>query len=134
MNYLSLNDIRQYLGSITKSAAGDRLYFNDIKFNGFMITFFAGKSAYCDPPVIYDNLLYYKTLQIDIVETIKDSTHVVCPLKDERFASFTWAKYFNYSSNTNILTPSHMGSHIPLDEVFQLIRDVYKVSRLKAFF
>lgn len=89
------------------------------------------------PHVNLDKVTYYKAVGILIYETIKGQEHQVLPQTDVRFQSFDWVKYFQYEDTTfsnGKTKESYMGSRIPLAEVIQLVRDVYKISRLKMFY
>jgi hypothetical protein len=132
MNFLNLTDIKQHLGTLKRFEGAAP--FNHICFNGFEICFYAGPKAFCEPIALYDNLLHYETIQIHIAENIKEADEVIAPSIDNRFQNFDWCKYFKYDNGKIKDKNSYMGSNIPLNEVCQLIKDVYKVSRLKIFF
>ena len=135
MNYLNLPDIKQYLGTLERAyVENNTSYFNKISFNHFDIEFYAGSGALCEPHVNLDQLIFYKKLQLSLYETIRDEVHAISPGTDNRFSGFSWANYFSYYNSKGILKGSYMGDKIPIAEVCQLIRDVYKVSRLKIFF
>lgn len=136
MELLDLVKIKQLLGSLERSVVENNIgcYFNCLVFNGFEICFYAGTKAFCEPKVSYDTLLHYKTIQLDIIEVVKGFNDVVQPGSDNRFKNFSWCKYFTHLDNKGKDKNSYMGCNIPLDEVCQLIKDVYKISRLKIFF
>jgi hypothetical protein len=136
MNYLDLSEIRQHLGTLKRLTPDDLAIcdFEHIKFNGFEIGFYAGGGDASEPQNNFDNLLHYKTIQIGLFETIKESDHTIQPMTDERFRGFLWSSYFIFIDNKGLVQPSYMGFKIPLNDVCQLIKDVYKVSRLKMFY
>jgi hypothetical protein len=136
MELLNLVKIKQLLGTLERSHISNinETFFNSISFNGFEVEFFAGPKSFCEPAVSYDTLLHYKTLQLYIVETVKESKEAILPGKDNRFQNFDWCKYFTYHDGKVKDKLSYMGCNVPLDEVCRLIKDVYKVSRLKIFF
>lgn len=139
MNYLDLTEIRQHLGSLERSpAAEDRgFHFATLTINTFIVAFYAGHSRYCQPSRVLDNLLDYSKIQIRINEMIinpPDKLNAIRPSLDTRFSSFEWIKYFGFIDSKGALRPSYMGLEIPLDDVCLLIRDIYKISRLKMFY
>lgn len=109
-------------------------YFNGISVNNFTIDFFAGNKSCCEPKGTFNSLLHYKKIQIYIREDVRGIGNAIRPTKDDRFAGFDWAKYFVYINSNGRTSGSYMGEYIPIEEAYQLIRDVYKVSRLKVFF
>ena len=141
MNYLNPTEIKQHLGTL-KRFYDDSGYFDPLIINGFVITIYGGSKAFCIPQTYYDNILHYKRVQLHITEQIKDNQDLIftvreesiSPTRDSRFSGFPWIKYFTYADRTGKPLPSHMGSRVPLDEVCQIIRDTYKISRLKIFF
>lgn len=137
MNYLNVNEVQERLRSLTRVPIDDAIIsgeFTPLACNHFTIHFSAGTFAYSEPHLALDNLLYYDSIQILIREDIKDGYIDICPQVDERFKSFSWAKYFTYINRHGKPTPSYMGTYLPQPEVLQLIREVYKVSRLRLFF
>jgi hypothetical protein len=140
MNLLDLSEIRRHLGTIQRcnDENSKQIFFNRIKFNGFEINFYAGPKAFCEPPSLLDSLLDYKKIQIGIDEHMKGfdggAEHTISPMIDERFHNFNWAQYFFYSDSNGVIKSSYMGNQIPLNDVCQLVKDVYKISRLKIFY
>jgi hypothetical protein len=135
MNFLNLSDIRKHLGTLEREyVENNASYFNKVSFNHFDMEFYAGNGALSEPHVDLGNLTYYKKLQLSLYENIRDQAHAISPGMDDRFSGFDWAKYFVYYNSKGIQKTSYMGDRIPMSEVCQLIRDVYKVSRLKIFF
>jgi len=135
MNLLDLADVKRYLGSIERrSFDNNMIFYNDVKIgNDFLVTIFAGNFTFCDPPLMFDNLLNYKAISIGLTEIIKGEQHDIHPSTDSRFQNFSWASYFNQSSK-GINIAQYMGLSIPLEQVYQIIKDVYKISRLKVFY
>jgi hypothetical protein len=129
MDFSNLEDIKKHLASLKKD--GD--FFNTVSFNGFKIQFVIG-AAWSEPYHEFDSPLYYKSLGILIYEDIRDEKHQVAPSTDSRFQNFDWAKYFYYTNGHGKIKASYMGSKIPLAESIQLVRDIYKVSRLSVFY
>src|SRR4029079_654706 len=77
----------------------------------------------------------FSHLQVLIEESDNQSLiKAIYPLTDLRFKNFSWAKYFCYSDRSTRPHNSYMGNMIPIQEVYQLIREIYKVSCLKSFF
>jgi hypothetical protein len=139
MNYLNLTEVRQHIGSLTRSVAQEskELYFGSIIFDAFDIKLYAGRRAYCQPNKLLDNLLDYTHLQIMIDEVLNNSPgkpNAIKPFGDERFSKFEWAKYFTYLNHKGVIKPSYMGAHVPLADACCLVRDFYKLSRLKIFY
>jgi hypothetical protein len=132
MELLDLVKIEQLLGTLKRFEGAAP--FNHICFNEFEICFYAGPKTFSEPTVLYDSLLYYKTIQIHISENIKGVNETIAPGNDNRFQNFDWCKHFKYSDGNGKNKNSYMGSYVPLEEVCRLIKDVYKVSRLKIFF
>lgn len=136
MNYLNLSDIREVLGTLKRlgSIENNASYFNKVSFNDFDIEFYVGNKALCEPHVIHDNLLHYQKVQIGLYENIREEECAIFPGSDSRFIGFDWIKYFFYYDTKGIEKLSYMGDRIPMAEACQLIRDVYKVSRLRIFY
>lgn len=136
MNLTNVTEIRELLGSLTRkpSSKDKSSYFNKITFNKFFIELYAGPKSLSEPPVEFDQILYYDKIQVAIYEFIKEEECAILPGTDTRFAGFDWNKYFTYTDGKGKLKPSYMGAGVPITEVISLIRDVYKVSRLKIFF
>lgn len=131
MDLLNLQEIKNYLSSLQKDTAG---HFKGINFNNNHIYIAAGNSNFCSPRANFSSLSHYTHIQMGIYETVRSVQRIISPLNDERYKNFAWAKYFVYLDNKNTLSPSYMGKEIPLNIASQLIKDVYKMSRLKAFF
>lgn len=136
MNYSNLIDIREHLGTLKRSSSLENRngYFNKVSFNYFNIEIHASNSSLCEPRVNYDCLLHYQKIQVAFYEDIREQEHAISPGADARFSGFDWAKYFAYYNSKGIEKASYMGDNIPVVEVCQLIRDIYKVSRLKIFY
>lgn len=139
MNYLDLTEVKQHIGNLKRSTSQEskQLYFGSITFNMFTINFYAGCNAYCHPNKVFDSLLDYSQIQIsanEILNKSPDKPNAVKPAYDVRFSKFEWAKYFTYPDNKGVIKPSYMGTYVPLDDAFHLVRDFYKVSRLKIFY
>ena len=136
MNFTNLNDIREHLDSLKRKASNDNnaSYFSKLEINSFYLDLFAGHKALCEPRLVFDNLLHYKKIQLSINEKIKEQEHAISPGIDSRFVGFPWLKYFTYVNSKSQVKPSYMGEMIPIDEAISLIRDVYKIGRLKIFF
>ena len=141
MNYLNPTEIKQHLGTLKRFYYGSG-YFDPLMINGFVITIYGGPKAFCIPLDCFDNILYYHKVQLHITERTKDNQDLplaikeesISPTKDNRFSSFAWTEYFTYADEAGKIQPSHIGCKIPLDQVCQIIKDVYKLSRLKIFF
>ena len=136
MNYLNLIDIREHLGTLKRSSSIDNKsgYFEKVFFNHFNIELHASNVSLCEPRDNYDCLLHYQKIQLALYEDIREQEHAISPCIDTRFSGFDWTKYFVYYNSKGIKKPSYMGEYVPVAEVCQLIRDVYKVSRLKIFY
>ena len=132
MNYLNLIDIREHLGTLKRTEPVG--YFEKVSLNHFNIAFYANNSALCEPRANYNCLLHYQKIQVALYEDIRDLESAISPCLDARFSGFDWTKYFVYYNSKGIEKPSYMGEKIPVAEVCQLIRDVFKVSRLKIFY
>jgi hypothetical protein len=95
--------------------------------------------ANCKPRGQYPRLLDYKEIQMAIDELIGPQDYAtlreaICPLKDSRFASFDWAKsYFTYTDVKGVVKARYMGECVPIGKVPEIIHDVYRISRLRAF-
>ena len=133
MDYTDIQQIKHHLKSLTRveDVSGD--WFEKIFFNDFEIHLSAGPASFSEPVTYLNNLLYYQSIQVAIYETVKQQLHAIAPLSDDRFRNFSWSKYFIYSDYKGERN-SYIGTRIPLDEVCQLIREIYKTSRLKIFF
>ena len=105
-----------------------------MKLNDFSLRISAGADAFSEPHTNLDKITFYKSVGVLIYETTKEQEHQVLPQIDVRFQSFDWVKYFQYEDGSGKTKESYMGSRIPLAEMVQLIRDVYKISRLKMFY
>ena len=136
MDLTNIANIITHLGTIRRTTETEypSFFFNRIEFNDFNIQFFAGKKALCEPAVDYDLLTSYNSIQLCILEIIKESEGAISPSVDERFSGFGWTKYFSYQTQKGQTRASFMAERVPLAEVPQIIRDVYKISRLKIFF
>jgi hypothetical protein len=137
MDYLNLKNIEAHLHSLTKVSNEESLLFGEfvpINCGTFTVHLSAGKSSLSNPQLELNNVLYYDSVQIMIRESVKDQLLDICPLSDDRFKGFDWAKHFTYVSRLGNVLPSYMGAYVPKQDVLQLIREVYRVSRLRTFF
>ena len=139
MNFTNRIDIRNSLEKLKRvphdpSKSANQSFFGKIDIDCFYIDIMAGTIACCHPRVQFDYLGHYKKITVGIYEVIKEQEHAISPNQDDRFNGFPWLKYFTYTTTKGISKPSYMGEMIPMDEVVSLIRDLYKVSRLKIFF
>ena len=138
MNFTNISEIKDHLNSLKRifSIENNVSYiniFSKIELNNFYLELYAGPRALCEPRVMYDNILHYAKIQVAIYEIIKELEHAISPSIDNRFAGFEWVKYFTYTNLKDKVKPSYMGEMIPMSDVILLIRDVFKISRLKAF-
>lgn len=131
MNYLDLLEIKKYLSLLKREESGS---FPSVQFNNFEIELWAGPGAFCSPMMDYSNLMYYESIQVGVYEMIKEQKCAIAPSGDARFHHFDWIKHFHYFDGKGVQKDSYMGTRIPLNEVCHLIREVYKVSRLKMFY
>lgn len=132
MEFLNIQNIKEDLKS--RQRVKDHQYFEGLEFNNTKIYIGASENHYCLPRQTFPILSYYTHIQIAIYEVVKEEERIISPFNDERYKNFGWAKYFIFTDNSGRQVPSYMGDKIPFDDVCQLIRDVYKTSRLKAFF
>lgn len=139
MNFNNLDDIKEHLNSFKRtpldpSTNANANYFGKIELNSFYINFMAGDKSLCEPRTFFDEFMFYKKVQVSINEIIKGQEHAVQPCTDDRFKGFEWLKYFTYTNTKGQIKTSYMGDMVPIGDVMNLIRDVYKISRLKIFF
>jgi hypothetical protein len=137
-NPLDLSSIRQYLGTIQRNAESSSHFFTRMEMNSFAIDLCAGDASLCEPLLYYDNLLYYQKIQVHLHEfTGPDSQYsilTIAPFHDSRFEKFSWAQYFTYFDSSGKSYFSYTGSFIPMNQVCQMLKDLYRISRLKSFY
>lgn len=137
MNFLDLVEVKKHLGFLKR--AGDpstvQNRFESIRVNNFEIHIYAGYMTFSIPPNQLDNLLHYSHVQVSILEFDRNNTiHTISPINDERFQYLEWSKFFTYKNSQGQDKGSYMGAVVPLDDVCKLIREIYKISRLKLFY
>ncbi len=131
--FLNINQIMLHLDSLQRIDVPPNM-FDIIKFSNFEIETMAGIGTFCEPYLRLSRLTYYTSVQVSLYENIKGERHLLKPKTDLRFDKFTWAKYFTYADVRGNLKDSYMGNRVPLEELCSMIREVYKVSRLKMFY
>lgn len=138
MDFSNLEQVRAQLATLKRNEEpfaeelGQNL-FERFGFNGFEIELLTG-GLFSEPSIKLVNPLKYHNLSVLIYEKIKGQEHQVFPCTDERFKQYDWCKYFHFIDSTGKDKASYMGTCIPMDEVCQLVRAVYKTSRLKLFY
>jgi hypothetical protein len=133
MDFSNPADIKSHLASLEREDS-DYQFWQRVVLNDFSLRISAGTEAFSEPHVNLDKITYYRSVGVLIYEFIKGQEHQVAPQSDVRFQTFDWVKYFQYEDGSGKTKESYMGSRIPLAETIQLIRDVYKISRLKMFY
>lgn len=131
IDYLSLQEIRQMFNSLERFSDNE---FNNIDVATFQVKIYAGAQGLCVPQRFLGRLNSYQSVQVGISEKVKEEVRLIKPLNDERFANFAWAQYFYYHGHNKKIIPSYMATYVPLEQVSIMIREIYKVSRLKMFF
>lgn len=136
INFLDLKQVDEMVRSLERM---DEKYFAPITFSNYTIQLGAGAKAFSTPQLYFGRIVSYQNVEMTFSETIKDQMQIIAPYIDERFNGFSWAKYFNYEKfnyhqKKKYLAPSHIGANIPLKDVSTIVREIYKVSRLKMFF
>ena len=142
MNFSNLLEIKELVFSLPRKEtySDDPLLFDGgfqpIKIDSFDFFIMASDSNYCNPKENFTSLKEYNQVQIHIEEFLeKDrTTALVIPSIDERFIHFDWKKYFCYQDSAYRIIPSYIGIHVPIKAVFQIIKDIKKVARLRTFF
>jgi len=132
LDYLDRESIREYLLSLER---GDNETFAELEVNGFQIRLCAGECTFSFPQSNqYSKLHEYEGVEVYITESLRAIDTVLFPLDDSRFKTLSWAMYFDYFDNQNNLKTSSLGNCVPFEELPDIIRDVYKISRLKLFY
>ena len=132
MNYNNIAEIYNLLSeSSRQDSFGD--VFESIHFNGFNIQISAGDRSFSSPSRRYSQLIHYDGVQVEIREAIRDEEHSICPEQDERFKNFDWSVYFSFIDANGNHKSSYIGT-VPLHTVCEVIRSIYKVSRMKMFY
>jgi hypothetical protein len=132
MNYSNIKEIQYHLDSLARDTVTGE--FPSIDFGDFSIEASGGNVFFCDPQETFDKLTQYQTLQVTIFERVRGNRVLVSPNKDIRFQNLTWKEFFLYTNAMNRLTESFIGAKVPLNVVYKIIREVYKISHLKAFY
>lgn len=131
INYLDLHQINSLLCSLERQGSNQ---FNVITISDFIISISAGAVSLSNPKKFLPKLSDYKEVEIELIEYINHLSRIINPLNDDRFKSFSWANYFSYSDRNNKIMSSSMAAYVPLQAVPVMIRDIYKISKLKVFF
>lgn len=131
MDFSNLSQVRTQLATLN-SEYGEYL-FEVFGFNGFEIQIMIG-GYFSEPTILLPTPLHYKKVSVLVYEQIKSEQHQVNPCLDERFKQYDWCKYFHYIDGMGKDKSSYMGTCMPVDELCQLVRAVYKTSRLKLFY
>ena len=143
MNFSNLLEIEELVFSLPRKEtySDDPLLlieggFKPIKIDSFDFFILASDSNFCNPKENFISVKEYNQVQIHIEEFLeKDKiTALVIPSIDERFIHFDWKKYFCYQDNAHRIIPSYIGIYVPIKTVFQIIKDIKKVARLRTFF
>lgn len=148
MDLSNLNDIESCLFSRERISAEEfkkkfflsKDEFQPIDCGHFIVHLSAGEASLSTPHHnVHDSLGGYSHIQIAIEEkstkaTVDSLSHYVCTGKDERFQGFSWRKYFFYPLTDGKTQPSYIGGQVPLKDATYLVKDCYKLSRLKIFF
>lgn len=127
---MNKEEINQLLLTLNRK---DDYRFEDINFSNFTIKIAAGLRAYSEPRRFMGKLFSYKSIQVQIFETVKDQDRIIKPLDDERFQKFGWAKHFSYEKNNSEYNSS-IGYCVPIKDISGMIHEIYRVSKLKMFF
>jgi hypothetical protein len=142
MNYSNLSEIEALVKSLPRqySFTDNPLMFDGgfkpIVIDNFEIYLFASKSSYCLPHETLDSLSDYDSVQVHIEETLtkQEQKSLILPYTDERFSYFEWKNYFYYVNSGNRRQVSYIGSRVPLKVVYQIVKDINKLSKLRTFF
>lgn len=145
MDFSNLNDIERYLSSLKRISYGEFLdgdylssdEFQPIDCGHFIVHISAGKNSLSTPNNnIYNRITDYSHLQVIIQENIKgsESIQVIKPAEDNRFANLEWSNLFKYKDYLGKNHETYLGKTIPIKNLLQIIKDCYKLSRLKIFF
>ena len=134
MDFSNTVDIKSHLASLEREEDSNCQFWQRVRLNDLSLRISAGDGAFSEPHVNLDKITFYSSVSVLIYETIKGLEHQVLPQTDVRFQSFDWVKYFQFENSLGKIQESYMGSRIPLAEMVQLVRDVFKISRLKMFY
>jgi hypothetical protein len=142
MNYSNLSEIEELVKSLPRQPSftdAPILFeggFKPIIIDSFEIHLFASKSSYCLPHETLDSLSEYDSVQVHIEETLakQEQKSLILPYTDERFSYFEWKNYFYYDNGGNRRQGSYIGSRVPLKVVYQIVKDINKLSKLRTFF
>jgi hypothetical protein len=132
IDWLDLAQIRQLLGTLERYQRRSPA-FKEVKVEYFEVGIIADVNSYSKPNLSLDNVLHYDKVQICLCEQVKQETHALKPQTDPRLQGFAWARYFEYQDAKGKTLPSYMGREIPLAEVCQMIKDLYRVAKMQAF-
>jgi hypothetical protein len=126
MDYSNLKDIEVMLANFKRQEWPYDYKFDLISFNGFSIHMCAGPGYYSLPNDYIECIVDYTAVQVHITE----GDLLIRPLDDSRFAKFSWSKYFtpNYHA-----IKTGCGERVPINVLCEIIRDVNRISKLKAF-
>lgn len=139
MDYNNLAEIEQLVYSLPRIIdpsdypLGDDDFglFKPIIIDDFTIKLYAGIYFNCFPRGNFNSLRDYSCIEVGISGFDKEyGAALIFPSKDKRFSYFEWAKYFTYGDES----PSYLAGAISLNTVFQIIKDVKKIGKLKTFF
>lgn len=133
INYLDLDQINSLLSDLKKEGWHTN-QFNNIVISNFIISISGGTGAFSDPKEFLSNFYNYKKLEVELIEFTNHSNRIIKPLEDDRFKNFSWTNYFHYLNINDKFQPSSIGAYVPREIISIMIRDIYKVSKLKAFF
>lgn len=134
MNYLNLEEVKDLVSNLSRGKdTGFELVessFNSIKINNFEVVCIAGPTTNSIPKDLYPSIDDYTEISVIIAEfnTKTNKFDLVKPCQDERFSYFNWTIYFKYKFG------SYMGVYIPKAVIYQIIKDIYKISNLMSFF
>jgi len=142
MNYSNLSEIEDLVYSLPRQPVFSDDFtlaqgaFQPIIIDSFEIYLCASEYNNCSPRDFFDSLRLYDTVQVHIHEKIlkEDQITIITPSIDERFKFFEWKKYFSYEDSGNRTHPSYIGSRVPLKTIFQIVKDINKLTHLRTFF
>jgi hypothetical protein len=132
MDFLDLNSIKHHLSTLSRYYIGDP-FFRSINVDQIELTIYANIYSFCQPRNNFDQIFYYQSVELQLLETIKEEQHSIAPTLDNRFKNFNWSKYFQYEAK-GLLKPSHRGQYVLVEDLPQIIRDIYKVQQFKSFY
>jgi hypothetical protein len=131
MDFNSLEDIEKLVLSLTRMSEEDIGRFEPINILNFKINLNAGEFCYCEPRKNLNSLKDYNYIEVEICEISREGNLILLsPNDDNRFSHFNWIKYFNYGNDR----PSYIGNNVPLNVVFQIIKDINRITKLQTFF